>query len=87
MEQKRETINEKELKILEFWKKDKTFEKSLEKRREGIRFLRRTSFCDRSSTLWTYFSIYRKRRHPKILDHEWKVCKKSMGVGLSWTSN
>ncbi len=31
MEQKRETINEKELKILEFWKKDKTFEKSLEK--------------------------------------------------------
>ena len=31
MEEQRETINSKELKIIEFWKKDKAFEKSLKK--------------------------------------------------------
>ena len=36
MEQnKPKTINEKELEILDFWDKDKTFEKSLEKTQKG----------------------------------------------------
>lgn len=39
MAEKPKTINEKELEILEFWKKDKTFEKTLEKTKEGENYV------------------------------------------------